>query len=87
MTLPTRVELDVEDAQALVNLNIKADSIRKFVASMTEEGEKRIAALQHETADFWQEAAEKYNLDIMHVNYTLSPDGKAAVPMAMRFEA
>lgn len=85
--LPTKVKLSPKDASELKQLSVKAESIRTFIQTVTEQGEKRIVALQNETAEFWQRAAETYNLDIMHVNYTLGPDGEHAVPMAMRFEA
>lgn len=86
MEIPTRVELDDADAQALLDLQTRVQSVQKFVATVTEQGEQRLFQLQQDTAKFWEGAAKKYNLDVDHVNYTLGPDAKSAVPIAMRFE-
>ena len=86
MEIPTRVELEPKDASALLQLQTRVQSIQKFVQTVTEQGEKRLYDLQRDTAEFWKMAAEKYGLDIDRVNYTLGPDAKSAVPIAMRFE-
>lgn len=84
--VPTRIELKEEDMQALHKLNDKQQAILSFVETVSKQGEQRVATLQAETREFWKGAAETYGLDIEHVNYTLSNDGKAIVPMGMRFD-
>lgn len=84
--IPTRIELEEADMKTLHSLNDKQQAILSFVETVTKQGEQRVATLQAETREFWKDAAENYGLDIDHVNYTLSNDGKAIIPMAMRFD-
>ena len=84
--LPTRIELESEDMQTLHKLNDKQQAVLSFVETVSKQGEQRVATLQAETREFWKKAAETYGLDIDHVNYTLSNDGKAIIPMGMRFD-
>lgn len=85
--IPKQVKLSEEDAKTLLDLNLRVQSAKKTAKMAMEEIDNRLLRVEQDTMKFWEEAAKRYNLDIIHVNYVLSPDGKHAAPLAMRFEA
>lgn len=80
------VELTAEESAALVRLNDNMQACNDFLGQMQQRCQAQLVQLQGETRNVWTQLADKYDLDLKHVNYELSRDGKSLVATAERFD-
>jgi hypothetical protein len=62
------------------------DAIQAWVAMVSKQGEKRIAENQAKQREMWAALDTKYELDIKHIHWSLSQDGKSIIPVQAVFE-
>lgn len=75
------VALSDGDAARMRDVNDKTAGVQRMVQMFVETGERRMAELQKQGREMFEEFAKTYNLDLKHVVYQPSPDGKNLVPM------
>lgn len=80
------IELTADEAASLMRLNDNMQACNDFLGQMQQRCQAQLAQLQNETRQVWTQLADKYDLDLKHVNYELARDGKSLVATAERFD-
>jgi len=86
VTKPEPLALQEDDLKALQAIALEVDAIQAWVALVSKQGEKRLQENQVAQRELWQTLNEKYDLDIQHVHWSLSQDGKTIIPIQAVFE-
>lgn len=81
------VVLDDADVARLASLTDKQQGVQRMIQMFVESGERRLAELQQEGRQTFTDFAEKYGLDLQHVQYVPSADGKKLVPKTVMLNA
>ncbi len=74
------IDLEPEDQARMRDLNDKTAGVQRMIQMFVESGERRIAELQGQGRVLFEDLGKKYNLDLNHVVYQPSVDGKQLVP-------
>jgi hypothetical protein len=82
-SLPPTIDLSKAETANLAKIGDKKAAIDKFVKTVVEQGEARLAELNAEGREVWSKLAKAHNLDLTNVNYAISDDGTKLVPVGM----
>lgn len=75
------IELDAADQARVQQMNDKTVGVQRFVQSVVEMGERRVAELQEGGRSMFKDFEKKYGLDLAHVTYQPNAEGTKLVPM------
>jgi uncharacterized protein HemX len=98
MAKPSSIALDAMEAREFENITRRQSelaarqaSVQQFLKTVVAQGEQRLTELQQDaqklhtdTQKLWLLLKAKYQLDLDHINYDLSEDGKSIVPTAVK---
>lgn len=79
------IPITPEDAAVIRKLDEQRTANAAFVEQMRAAGERRNADLIAQGRDIWLALGTKYDLDLAHVQYDLTPKGDALRVMAAQF--
>lgn len=83
-TLYKSVDLDAAESAKLRGIQDSQIALQQFAAQVQAAGERRAVVIQEQGRDFWTAIAEKYKLDIEHVNYVPNEDFTKLVPKMIK---
>lgn len=75
------IELDEADQRALKEMHDGEAAVRNFVSMVQQQGQGQLAQMQAKGREVWTAIAEKHDLDLDKIDYTLSNDGKTLIPV------
>jgi len=84
MNIPEEVPVDKKDIERLRHLNLKLESLQKFIQMMISQGEQQIASYNSEAKQIWEELGIKYGLDLENVNWAPHMHGDMLIPISVR---
>jgi len=78
--LPKPVNITPEQTRRFRSIMDRQTAIQQWVKAVTDQAESRLAELQTQSRELWQELQAEHALDLNHVAYTISDDGTQIVP-------
>lgn len=78
------VKLTPEESAKMRSLTENSAALQGAMKMFVETGERRMQQLQEQGREFYATIAEKYHLDLKHVEYVPSQDGSELVPVGVR---
>lgn len=83
-TLFKSVELDVADQEKLRAMRDKELALQQLVAMQQQRAESRAEELVATGRELWSALANKYKLDVQHINYQPDESFTKLVPVAVK---